>query len=112
MVQEKGKIPDPLTEEELRKLVLDAIQAVTYAQTLESFHALYAHLDRGIETADVIHALEGPWVFERKPIFNEKHWQWKYYIAAETIDGDPITIVIGVDSGRRQFLVITRWREN
>lgn len=111
MVQEKGAIPDPLTEEQLRKLVLDAIHASTYAETLESFHALYGHTERGIETGDVIHALERPWVFERKPEFNKQHWQWKYYIATETVDGDPITIIIAVDSWRREFLVITRWRD-
>ena len=111
MVQEKGTIPDTLTEEQLRKLVLDAIHASTYAGTLESFHALYGHPERGIEFGDVIHGLESPWVFERKPEFNEKHRQWKYYIATRTVDGDAITIIIAVDTWRRQFLVITRWRE-
>ena len=112
MVQEEGVIPEPLTEEQLRKLVLDAINATTYAETLETYHALYGHMDRGIETDDVIHGLESEWDFERPPQFNRKHWQWKYYIAAETVDGKPITIVIAVDSWRREFVVVTRWREN
>lgn len=101
----------PLNEEELRRLVLDAINATTYAETLETYHALYEHSERGIETGDVVHGLEGAWQFQRNPQFNRDHWQWKYYIAAETVDGDPITIVIAVDSWRREFTVVTRWRE-
>lgn len=112
MVQEQGVVPNPLTEEELGKLVLDAINAETYAETLETYHALYGHMERGIETADVMHGLEGQWQFERQPQFNRNLWQWKYYIAAETVDGEPITIIIAVDSWRREFSVVTRWRQN
>lgn len=111
MVQERGVTPKALTDEELRKLVLEAINAVTYAEALESYHALYGHMDRGIDTADVIHGLETSWQFERPPQFNSEQWQWKYYIAAETVDGTPITIIIGVDSWRREFKVVTRWLE-
>jgi hypothetical protein len=102
MIQEQGIAPDPLTEQELKKLVLDAINAATYAETLESYHALYGHMDRGIETDDVIHGLEREWQFERPPQFNRNTWQWKYYI----------TIVIAVDSWRREFMTVTRWRQN
>jgi hypothetical protein len=112
MVQEQGIVPDPLTEQQLRKLVLDAINATTYAETLETYHALYGHMDRGIETGDVIHGLERAWHFERNPQFNRDSWQWKYYIASETVDGEPITIVIAIDSWRREFVVVTRWPEN
>ncbi|MGA9303973.1 MAG: hypothetical protein WBW31_01085 [Candidatus Sulfotelmatobacter sp.] len=112
MVQERGVVPNPLTEQELKRLVLEAINAATYAETLETYHALYGHMDRGIETDDVIHGLEGEWQFERQPQFNRAFWQWKYYIATETVDGDPITIVIAVDSWRREFTTVTRWRQN
>ena len=112
MVQEQGVVPNPFSQQELRKLVLDAINAATYAETLETYHALFGHMDRGIETDDVIHGLESQWQFERPPEFNSKHWQWKYYISADTVDGRPITIVIAVDSWRREFRVVTRWREN
>jgi hypothetical protein len=112
MVQEEGVVPQPLTKEELRKLVLDAINAATYAETLETYHALYGHLDRGISTDDVIHGLESEWDFERQPQFNRNGWQWKYYIATETIDEEPITIIIAVDSWRREFVTVTRWRQN
>lgn len=92
MVQEQGVVPTPLTEQELRKLVLDAMNAATYAETLETYHALYGHMDRGIETDDVIHGLESLWQFERQPQFNRESWQWKYYIATETVDGDPLPL--------------------
>lgn len=112
MVQERGVAPKPLTEQELKKLVVDAINATTYAEAQESHHALYGHTDRGIETDDVTHGLESDWQFERPPEFNHKFWQWKYYIATETVDGDPITIIIAVDSWRKEFKTVTRWREN
>ena len=111
MVQEREVIPRPLTEEELRKLVLEAVNATTHAEALESYHALYGHTDRGIDTTDVIHGLENPWQFERPPQFNADLWQWKYYLAAATVDGKPITIIVGVDSWRREVKVVTRWLE-
>jgi hypothetical protein len=37
--------------------------------------------------------------------------KWKYHIATETIDGALIMIVIAVDTIRKEFEVITRWRE-
>jgi len=112
MVQEQGSVPKSLTKQELKKLVVDAINATTYAETLETYHALYGHMDRGIETSDVIHGLESEWQFERQPQFNQDHWQWKYYIATETVDGDPIIIVIAVDTWRREFKTITRWPQD
>jgi hypothetical protein len=112
MVQEQGVVPNPLTEQELKELILSAINAATYGEALETYHALYGHMDRGIETGDVIHGLERAWQFERPPLFNPTHWQWKYYIATETVDGKPITIVVAVDSWRREFTVVTRWPED
>ena len=67
MVQEKGVVPNPLTEEQLRKLVLDAMNTSTYAETLETYHALYGHMDRNITHGDVIHGLQSSWNFERPP---------------------------------------------
>jgi hypothetical protein len=109
MVQEEGVVPQPLAEKELRSLVLSAINATTVAETLETYHALYGHTARGIQTADVIHGLQGKWHYERKPQFNSGAWQWKYRIAAKNVDGDRITIIIAVDSLRREFSVVTRW---
>jgi hypothetical protein len=112
MVQETGVIPEPLSKEQLKKLVVDAINATTYHEILESYHALYGHMDRGILTSDVIHGLQRDWKFERNPHFDRDNWQWKYYIDTETVDGDPITIVIAVDSLRKEFRTVTRWRED
>ena len=106
----KGTIPPSLSEEQLKKLVLEAIaDAADYANP-ETFHARWDHLDRSIQLDDVLHGLEQDWSFERPPVFNKKFWQWKYYIATETIDGCPITIIIAVDTIDRSFEVITRWR--
>src|ERR1041385_415407 len=112
MVQETGVIPEPLSKEQLKKLVVDAINATTYHEILESYHALYGHMDRGILTSDVIHGLQRDWKFERNPHFDRDNWQWKYYIDTETVDGAPITIVIAVDILRKEFRTVTRWRED
>ena len=106
-----GVIPPAKTAAELRKLVLEAIQKAPDYEGLESYHALYEHLERGLSTDDVIHALESDWHLKRS-YFNEKFWQWKYEIDSESIDEEPITIIIAVDSWRREFTVVTRWRES
>jgi hypothetical protein len=74
----------------LRKLVLEAIDNATDTGTPETFHARFGHLERELQIDDVIHGLEQPWSFDRPPAFNKFHWQWKYYLATENIDGEPI----------------------
>jgi hypothetical protein len=37
MVQETGVVPNALTEQQLRKLVLDAMNASSYSETLETY---------------------------------------------------------------------------
>jgi hypothetical protein len=96
---------------ELRKLVMDAIQRAPDYANPETFHALFDHLERGLSTDDVIHGLESQWDLKGCK-FNSDEWQWKYEIHAESVDGDPITIIIAVDSLRREFTVLTRWRNS
>ena len=103
-----GTIPEPLSDAELRILVLEALQIKPNPET---YHALFDHQEREITTPDVIHALEGEWKVARRS-FNRDHWQWKYEIDGFDIDENPITIIIAVDSGRREFVVVTRWRTN
>ena len=111
MVQEEGKIPPSLTEAQLKKLIQEAIDENADTSNPETFHALFDHPERGLHTNDVIHGLEREWRFDRPPQFNKKEWQWKYYIDTESVDGDGITITIAVDSVRKEFEVITRWRQ-
>src|SRR5438132_2682824 len=111
MTQEQSTKPPSLTEVQLKKLVLEAIDDAADTNNPETFHALFGHLDRGLQTNDVIHGLEANWKFERSPVFNEFYWQWKYYIETESVGGDAILIIIAVDTLRREFEVITRWRQ-
>jgi hypothetical protein len=111
MVQETGTIPPSLTEQQLKELLLHAIDNAADTDNPETFHALFGHLDRGLQTNDVIYGLEREWKFERPPVFNPKFWQWKYYIDTESVGGDAITITVAVDTLRREFEVITRWRQ-
>ena len=103
-----GYIPKPLSADELRELVLDALQK---NPTPETFHALFDHPERGITTDDVIHALEGKWTIAKQE-FNKDEWQWKYRIDALSIDEDPLTLIIAVDTATREFTVVTRWRQD
>jgi len=109
MTAEEGKVPPHLSEEQLRKLVLEAIDDAADYENPETFHALFGHLDRGLNTDDVLHGLAEDWQFDRPPLFNNFHWQWKYYIDTENIDGEPILIIIAVDTRDRSFEVISRW---
>lgn len=105
-----GYIPPELTVDQLRALVRNALDNAPGWGNIETFHARFHHLERGISSDDVIHGLEREWVFEREPEFNKDEWQWKYRIATETIDGDPIAIVIAVDTTNNTFDVLTRWK--
>ena len=107
----EGYIPEHLGEVALKTLLLEALKDVPEWSSPETFHALFGHQERGLSTDDVIHGIESDWTFERPPVFNKNHWQWKYYLAAESIDGEPITIIVAVDTARREFETVTRWRE-
>ena len=106
-----GYIPPHLSEGALKALVLDSLENSPDAESSETYHARYGHQERGLSSDDVIHGLERPWTFERPPEFNKDEWQWKYRIATESIDGDPLVIIIAVDTPNRSFEVITRWRK-
>jgi hypothetical protein len=105
-----GFIPQPLSDDELRALILEALEKAPDDRNPETFHALYDHLDRNLSTDDVIHALEGEWSVARSA-FNKHEWQYKYEIDGISIDGDPITIIVAVVTKRREFTVVTRWRD-
>jgi len=57
MVQEQGIIPPSLTADKLRELILEAINAGS--GNPETYHALFDHLERGLQTNDVFMALNG-----------------------------------------------------
>jgi hypothetical protein len=105
----EGFIPDPLSDDELRALILDALEKAPDDHNPETFHALFDHLERDLSTDDIIHALEDKWTVARKA-FNRDEWQWKYEIDGMSIDGDPITLIVAVDTVCREFAVVTRWR--
>ena len=112
MDDREGKIPSPLSEEKLKELILEAIGDAADWHNPETFHARFGHVDRDLQTDDVLHGLERNWKFDCPPSFDNSHWQWKYHIDTENIDGERIRIVVAVDTVDRSFEVITRWRKN
>ncbi len=111
MSKAAGFIPPSLSATELRTLLLKAIEGATGEKNPETYHARFDHPERGLTTDDVLHGIEGPWTFERPPKFNRQQWQWKYRLAAKTIDDEDMTIIVAVDTMSRTFEVITRWTD-
>jgi hypothetical protein len=64
-------------------LLLEAIDNADDADNPETFHALFDHPERGLDTND----------------------------DTQSVGGDAITIIVAVDTLRREFEVITRWRQ-
>jgi hypothetical protein len=102
--------PPSLSEADLKTLLLDALAKAPGPNQLETYHARFDHLERGLSLDDVIHGIERPWTFERAPVWNSNEWQWKYRIITETVDGDDLTIIIAVDTANRSFEVLTKWK--
>jgi hypothetical protein len=71
-----GFRPPHLSEAELKAPVLEALARAPGPTNLETYHARFDHLERGISIDDVIHGLERAWKYERQPEFNENEWQW------------------------------------
>jgi hypothetical protein len=95
----------------LKAIVSDALENGPGRDANETYHARFHHLERHLSPDDVIHGLERPWKFERPPKFNKNEWQWKYRIATQSIDGDKLVIILAVDTSKRSFEVVTRWRK-
>jgi hypothetical protein len=110
LMSSEGFIPEALSAPKLRELVIEALEKAPDDHNPETFHALFDHLERGLSTDDVIHALEGKWEIARHK-FNRDAWQYKYEIDGLSIDDEPITIIIAVDTLRKEFTVVTRWRQ-
>ena len=112
MLSSMGERPKPLTTDELRKLVDDALAlgAYTYREPMiESLHARFDHPERDLDVNDVLHGLKTGWKSSRPDEFHNFHWQWTYAIKTEDIESEPLTIIIAVDSRNRSFEVVTRW---
>jgi len=112
MLNSRSIRPSPLPQNDLRKLVDDALakKAYTYEEAMiETSHAKFDHLDRKIDVNDVLHGLRKPWKSSRAETFCKRFWQWHYAIETEDIEGISLTIIIAVDVPDRSFEVITRW---
>jgi hypothetical protein len=112
MSSPEAKQPKPLRVNELRPLLLQAIDSGLYCGYEETIHARFDHVERKIDLNDVLFGLKrAGWTLKGQPEFSTDFWQWKYTIKTQDIEGDPIVIVVAVDTKGRSFEVITRWRE-
>jgi hypothetical protein len=109
MAIDEGTKPSPLSKEKLKELLLDALNNAPDLHHMETFHARFDHLERGLQEDDVIHGIEREWDSFRVVRFNEDEWQWNNEIGTESVDGRPLTILVAVDTRSKLFEVITRW---
>jgi hypothetical protein len=108
----EAKQPKPLRVNELRQLLHEAIDAGLYCG-YETIHARFDNVERKIDLNDVLHGLKRTdWTLKHTPEFNTEFWQWKYTVTTKDIEGEPVGIVVAVDTKGRSFEVITRWRIN
>lgn len=104
-----GRVSDSLSEADLKRLV---VEAIAKGASEETYHALYGHTERNIQTDDVLYALRASWKkFKVQQPFNKNNWQWKYRILSDDVDGRELLIIIAVDTANREFEVVTRWPE-
>jgi hypothetical protein len=91
--------------------LLDAIKAGLYCGYEETIHARFDHAERKIDLNDILFGLKrSDWRLKHPPEFSNEFWQWKYTIKTQDVEGDPIVVVIAVDTRGKSFEVITRWR--
>jgi hypothetical protein len=57
----QGYIPPELSEADLKRLLLQALDDAPGWKSNETFHARFDHLERGITMDDVIHGIERAW---------------------------------------------------
>ena len=110
MLSKRGQRPGPLKQDDLRVLVEGALAADLYVGCVETIHARFDHQEREIDINDVLHGLEERWHGVGNPEFEKDHWQWKYPVQTFDVEGDPITVLVAVDTLNRSFEVVTRWR--
>lgn len=107
-----GRIPPPLNCDQLKRLMVNALESVPGRANPETFHARFDHLERGIQINDVIYGIQTEWKACRPLRFNRKFWQWNYEICTENADEQPLTLIVAVDTVTRTFEVITRWTKD
>jgi FPC/CPF motif-containing protein YcgG len=111
MSSAKGIKPKPLSAPELKKLMVEYLQKAPDTDNPESWHALFHHLERGIQTDDVIYGIKADWKRFKVLPFKEYFWQWNYRIETQNADEKSLTLVVAVDTANREFEVITRWTD-
>lgn len=102
-----GYIPRSLSSDALRDLGWQALSPD--AEHPQTVHALFAPLPPGLSADDVIHVLEEEFTVARRS-FSYDEWRYRYEVDGPSVDGEPITIVLEVDTLRREFIVAARWR--
>lgn len=106
----EGAQTAPLTCDQIRSIILATLAGDEPTGGRETFHARFDHIERGISIDDVIFGLEQVWKSCRPERFDANEWQWRYKIETDTVDGDPLVLIVAVDSASKRFTVITRWK--
>jgi hypothetical protein len=108
-----GQKPKPLQRDKAREVVLAALSdAGSYTEQLMSLHARFDHPERKIDSNDMLFGLKRRWDGLKVDGFDADHWQWKYEIRTEDIEGRPFFIVLRLDPRNKKLHVITRYPDD
>jgi|SRR6266404_110430 len=111
MTSEAAHKPQPLSEAEVRRVVLEALSQSGYYIESFSFHARFDHPERHLSIDDVIFGLKSTWRGCKAEEFNDDEWQWKYLVKTHDIEGNRLIVPIALDPRNKRFTVITAFYE-
>jgi len=101
-----GSRPQPLAGEALRQAVT---RIVLYGTFRESAHSAFERSYRNVSHDDMLHMLEGTWTLAKKPSWDEKHYNWKYELVGQDIEGDELTLVVALNTEEQMITIITKY---
>ena len=95
-------LPRPLPDDEVIKLAKDCL---TFREVILKNHAKERMDERSFNIQDIIHVIKNGKI-SRKPVWNEKHQNYRYYIKGEDFNGSELEVVIAFND-KNQIIIIS-----
>lgn len=104
--QANAPTPPPLTETDLRQVV---VKAVEMGRVRETFHSEHERAYRNASMDDILRGLQRPdWTLVSQE-FNVRYQNWRYKIRTVDIEEDELFLLIAADPLNETVLVITKF---
>lgn len=101
-----GQQSGALNEDELRDQVR---RIVMYGVIRETKHSVKDRSYRNVSQDDILAMLQGTWILEKQPEWNEDRKVWKYKLSGADIEGDALILVIDVNVEMQRIEIITKF---